>query len=531
MAGLLVLGGSFVTPTVEAAPPPVCDDDAGAGGEWPAVNHDVRNTRSQPDEDRIGADRAASLAPDWSFDGASVGAPGGMRTTPIVTHGCVYLALGQGYLGDRGDVIALDADTGDVVWHQTLDGSVLGLAAANGLLYATPSRGTRGEVAMPVVTEDYVPAGSHAVAFDARTGRIRWRSARLDDGNADNGTFVNASPVAFEAGGRRMVFVALAGGAGDGARVPMYFLDAMSGVTVRRAYALSDDDYSKGFGGTGVWSTAAYDAVSGHLFVGTADSDAHTKQHPYNNALLKIDADPRRATFGSVVDAYSGTTEHAGLDDAAGRNPACPAPTGSADVDPPTFFDTSASPECLELDLDFGGSPNLYDDDGELRVGALQKSGLFHAVDAATMEEDWRFFVGSGGAFMNGATAAVGGDRIFVGATPNLLFNLGQQEGDLRWVTTTGVDAFAYQPVTVANAVLYAIGDDGTLFAFDAASGRTLLERKVADDGGFDQCLGAGAGVAVARNTAFVPCDAGGPHDIAGLPGSAGGVVAYRLPG
>lgn len=43
--------------------------------------------------------------------------------------------------------------------------------------------------------------------------------------------------------------------------------------------------------------------------------------------------------------------------------------------------------------------------------------------------------------------------------------------------------------------------------------------------------LGAGAGVAIARNTAFVPCDAGGLHDIAGLPGTAGGVVAYRLPG
>lgn len=187
-AGLLVLGGSFVMPAVEAAPPGICDGDAGTGGAWPAMNHDLRNTRSQPDEDRIDAAHASSLVPAWSFDGASVGAPGGMGTTPIVAYGCVYLALGQGYLGDRGDVIALDADTGDVVWHQTVDGSVLGLAAANGLLYATPSRGTRGEVAMPVVTEDYVPSGSDAIAFDARTGRIRWRSARLDDGNAANGT-------------------------------------------------------------------------------------------------------------------------------------------------------------------------------------------------------------------------------------------------------------------------------------------------------------------------------------------------------
>ena len=511
---------------------PSCASTAtSGGGDWPSMNHDLRNTRSQPDEDAIGVANAGDLEPAWSFDGASVGATGGMRSTPIVAGGCVYIGLGQGYLGDRGDVIALNADTGELVWHRQVDGSVLGLTAANGMIYATPSRGTRGDVALPVVTEDYTPDGSYGIALDAKTGAVRWTSERLDDGTPGNGTFVNASPVAFRSGGRALLFVPLAGGAGDGARVPMYFIDALTGATVRRAFSISEADYADGFGGTGIWSTAAYDAATQHLYVGTSDSDGHTRQHPYNNALLRIDANPARATFATVVDSYAGTSEHLGLDALIGSqvNPLCGI-TGDAGIDPPTFFDTSASPTCLELDLDFGASPNLYEDDlGRLRVGALQKSGIYHSVDAAGMEAAWTFTVGPGGAAMDGATAAIDAERVLVGATPNLLFGLGRDAGDLRWAGTTDVDAFAYQPVTVAGGVLYAMNDLGTLLGLDAETGLPVLRRSIAVDGGFDHCLGVGAGIAVARHTVFAPCDAGGLSDLAGLPSPAGGLVAYRL--
>jgi outer membrane protein assembly factor BamB len=510
------------------------------GGDWPSLNHDLRNTRQQVDEDRIGTASVGALEPAWWFDAASLAGvgetvTGGMRSTPVVAHGCVYIGLGQGYLGDEGHVVALDIDDGSVVWHRALDASVLGLAVANGLVYATPSKGSRGDVAMPVVTEDYTPAGSHAIAFDAHTGETRWTSERLDDGDATNGTFVNASPVAYEAGGRSLLFVPLAGGGGDGARVPMFFLDALTGATVRKAYSMTDAEYDAGHGGTGIWATAAYDDATQHLYAGTADSDSHTVQHPYNNALLRIDANPSRATFGTVVGAYQGMTEHADLDDYIGSevNPLCGIEGDGVEVDPPTFFDTSASPTCLELDLDFGGSPNLYEDSrGDLRVGALQKSGIYHSVVASTMSRDtrWTFTVGPGGAFMDGATAAVDAERVLVGATPNLLFGLGRDDGDLRWAGTTDADLFAYQPLTVANGVLYALNDTGILLAFDAATGLPLVRRAIALDGGFQQCLGAGAGIAVARHTVFAPCDAGGPSDLAGVDASPGGLVAYRLP-
>jgi hypothetical protein len=128
---------------------------------------------------------------------------------------------------------------------------------------------------------------------------------------------------------------------------------------------------------------------------------------------------------------------------------------------------------------------------------------------------------------MDGATAAVGTEDVYVGATPNVVYGLERDRGTMRWVSATGLDLFAYQPVTLANGVLYGINDAGFFVGIDAASGAPLLHRPIAVDGGFQQCLGVGAGVAVARNLVFVPCDAGGPNDLAGLPGSAGGLVAY----
>ena len=132
------------------------------------------------------------------------------------------------------------------------------------------------------------------------------------------------------------------------------------------------------------------------------------------------------------------------------------------------------------------------------------------------MTPRWKFFVGPGGAFQDSGTAALTGNRIAVGATPNLLFGLGAATGGLDWASQTGADAFAYQPLTAANGVLYAINDVGSLLAYDASTGVPLADRSIALDGGHTQCTGAGAGVAVARGTVFAQYNACGLTDVAG---------------
>lgn len=534
-ANRFVLAGGLVVAGVAGMPPaPVaqCADGTHAGGEWTSLNHDLSNTRFQGEEHTIGPAQMWSLSPAWTFQvPAEAGRDGGIQSTPIVAGGCLYFTTsGQGVLATnwseglsedaafRGGVVyALNADTGALVWKTPVNGYVLGLSAANGLVYALPSAAPA-----PTAAE---PKGAHAVALDGRTGKVVWVSERLDDDDPRNGGVVNASPVVFtpRSGRRPLLFVPLSVGGGDGARVPLHFLDATTGKVVKRFFALSGDEYAAGYGGVGIWSTAAFDPATGHLYAGSADSEGHTMQHPSNNAILQIDADPARKTFGTVVDAYSGTSEHYNLDrdlPSWQDNAVCQAD--------PTLIpnqDRSQSTGCLELDLDFGSSPTLYTDRrGRRLVAELQKSGVLHAVDTAGMDAVWTKVLAGPDEAGHGATGASDGTDLYVGVSPNMLWSFERTAGAARWTTPTGVSAFSYQPVTAANGVIYGITDVGALVAVDASSGSILLERPISLDAGLRSCIGTGAGVAVARNTVFVPCDAAAITTL----GSPGAIVAYR---
>jgi polyvinyl alcohol dehydrogenase (cytochrome) len=501
--------------------------EAATPGDWPSLNRDLSNTRHQQHEDVIGAGNVGALEPAWAVPVTDADALGAVMSTPIVAHGCVFVSVGPGQFGGpHGWVLALDLDNGNVEWSTELNGASIGLAVANGLVYAFPSGAPTPRA--PTGVEE--PAGAHAVALNAGTGQLVWTSDRLDEGTSRDGTYLNASPVVFDAAGESMLFAPIAGGGGDGARVPLYFLDALSGAVVEKFYALPDDAYEYGFSGAGIWTTAAFDASTNHLYAGTADSDGYRRQHPYNNAILKIDADPRRPSFASVVGAYRGNDEHYDLDRAGPawqNNPVCEAGVSN------TGLDDSQSIECLELDIDFGASPNLFTDTtGRTMITALQKSGVFHAVDTATMSAAWGPApLSYPAALGNASTAAVDGNNVYVNSSPNGLFAFDRTTGSWRWASTSGEDLFSYQPMTVANGVLYTINDAGYLVAFDAATGAVLLHRPLWSDvsGTPNQCFGLGAGVTVAHHTVVAPCDAGNPLIAPDMPGT-GWVVAYRLP-
>lgn len=532
---LPVMGGAV--PAAATLGTGQCASTATGGGDWTSLNHDVRNTRFQVEEDQIGASQAASLVPAWTFRvPVEVGKERSVQSTPIVANGCVYFTVAEfaGVPGlsaieaelSGGTVFALNADTGELVWETDVNGFVLGLSAADGLIYALPSASTSIAVSSGVVE----PKGAHAIALDAFTGEIMWSSERLDSDDVAAGWLVSASPVLFtptqggQPTGRKLLFVPISAGAGDGARVPLYFLDARTGHVVKRFYALSEADYAAGYGGAGIWSTAAFDATTNYLYAGTADSEGHTMQHPRNNAILKIDADPSRVTFGSVVDAYTATTEHYNLDTTMPdwqNNLVC-----ELDSNGLPRTDESASTACLELDNDFGASPNLYvDSGGRTIVAALQKSGILHVADTATMNPAWTKILSAPDAAGNASTGATDGTNLFVQAAPDLVYSFERSLGARNWISNTGVSALSYQPLTAANGVLYTITDLGHLVGFSASTGLPLLERAIYLDAATVTCAGTGAGVAVARHTVYAPCDAGGFTLNAG---SSGALVAYR---
>src|SRR5438270_601371 len=60
---------------------------AAAGGDWPSYGHDVANTRTQPEETRLGPSAVAALTPAWAFSTSSTADGTGFNTTPVVYDG------------------------------------------------------------------------------------------------------------------------------------------------------------------------------------------------------------------------------------------------------------------------------------------------------------------------------------------------------------------------------------------------------------------------------------------------------------
>ena len=79
---------------------------------WPSYGSDRGNTRYSP-LTQIDASNFSKLTPAWTFGTANFGpnAETNLESTPLVIDGVLYSTV-----GDRRDVVALDAATGEVLW-------------------------------------------------------------------------------------------------------------------------------------------------------------------------------------------------------------------------------------------------------------------------------------------------------------------------------------------------------------------------------------------------------------------------------
>jgi glucose dehydrogenase len=131
--------------------------------EWQTYNHDLAGTRFSPLTE-INTGNVASLAKAWSYQfpappggGRGGGLGGASEAVPIVVAGVMYLPVGN-------SVVALEADTGKVIWQRDVPGGPqAGAVSRRGVGYFPGDRNTPERI--------IVTAGRRLLSFDAATGK------------------------------------------------------------------------------------------------------------------------------------------------------------------------------------------------------------------------------------------------------------------------------------------------------------------------------------------------------------------------
>ncbi len=452
---------------------------AGPGGAtWSSAGGDLANTRNQAAETRISPTTVADLALDWvvttggdvsatpavggqrvyvpdwagnlyAVDRATgavawtttiadyTGLPGDkVRTTPAIA-GDLLVFGNQGPFGGGGAVMAVEKDTGDLVWStqaSTHPAAIITQSATvhAGVVYVGVSS---LEEAFAAFVPNYPCCSFQGsmLALDLATGEILWETTMAPDGFSGNAVWGSSPSVDVK---RNQVYVAT----GNNYSVPQSVLDCVA---------------------------AAGD-----------DSEAKAECLPADNyfdAVVALDMDTGAVNWVTkALDFDAWTVDCLPF---LGDGDNCPEPAGP--------------------DFDFGQAPQLFragtgKEKREL-VGAGQKSGQYWAMDPDTGAVVWVTQAGPGGV-AGGLQwgSAVDGTRVYTAnansdANPWLLPNgeettdgvwsgLHAATGEVLWQTTPPNGGQASGPATTANGVVFSctLDDAGHMYALDAATGDVL---------------------------------------------------------
>ena len=429
----------------------------GAQAAWPVYGHDLANTRSAGTDGPSRA-QAASLQEAWRFASSH----GDFTGTPVVAGGVLVAGT------NMGAVYALDAATGKLRWSRDLRQPINGSAAID---LDAPG----GAAVFVPVAEQGNP---RLVSLALSNGRVRW-TARLTRQPKSANADVFGSPTFW----RGTVYMGTSGPNGDGstARGSVVALNEGSGSLRWISYAVPP-----GHDGGAVWSTPAIDTATRRLYVGTGNA-YHDPVADTTDAILALDAGS-----GRMVGHYQATPDDAFASD----NPAGP-------------------------DADFGASVNLFRSaGGRALAGEGQKSGIYWALDRATMHPVWHTTVGpsspAGGII--GSTAS-DGTRIYGSdAADGQVWALGRG-GAQAW-SSLDPGTLDFAPTAVANGVLYTVDPGGFVVARDSSSGSVLTTLPLNSPS-----LG---GISISDDRVFAAAGTGPPPG--GQDGSSGAIVAFAQP-
>lgn len=530
-------------------PLPGCADTTSSGGDWARYTLDDAHSRHQIAETRIGPNNVSSLAAAWTFQADGGSPPPDFNGVPIVSDGCVYLG------SIAGDLYALNADTGELVWRQsftiidglgqTIPGGLLGsVAVANGLVYAGLTPNYPGSIGLSALTpsalelcddpSDGINNGhcalTQVVAVNQASGEEVWRTTV----DPQSGSDIYGTPVIHNG----LLFVGISGSRAEtdnnvyrnnwqGSYV---ILDALSGELLKKHWLIhapvSEGGPDDSNSGASVYSTLAIDDERDHGYWGVGATYDITEEHPITNTIIKVDLDRNSAHFGEILGNYRGDPE-AYLEELN----ALPCVdlrfvTGGLGAKPPLVQGVGS---CTNLNLDFGASVNLFPDPDNpdiLLAGNGQKSGAYHIIDTATMTRRSRTVLNVptiiGGILGN---SGYDGEYLYGSSViGGYLWSLNPADGSIRWLSPLA-DVFHWGPsVALANGVLYTVDFLGFFNAIDMATGFPLFKRPMLLDvlplaNALPNSWGS---VTIARHSIFA---------ITSVGGTGGTLIAYRIPG
>jgi len=398
---------------------------AHADGNWPMYGHDVLGTRFNSSETTLGPGNVSGLHIKWRL-----ATPAPVSATPIVKDNIVYA-------GDMAGQFYAISSTGTSLWTTTLGGPITASAIAvgdrvvvgdtNGTIYGL--KRSSGAVLWTQRPSSHVSAAI-------------WGSGVQIGNNVAFGVASNEEGFAADPGYPCCSFLG-----------SLVLLNPINGAVVWQTSMIPAADAAHGASGASIWSTPAYDPASQTIYVTTGNNFSQPTTLT-SDAIIAVDA--RNGQILWATQLYPNDEWN---------------------------FRFAFSPE--HPDADFGDSPQLYTlPDGLKVVGAGQKSGFYHVLDAATGQVLNQVQLEPGGT-LGGlfADTAVANGVVYINGVNWPDTGAAFVGGDLFAVSGDGSQTLWSYPsptpdmagVAVANSVVYFTSTwAARLFALDATTG-TLL--------------------------------------------------------
>jgi polyvinyl alcohol dehydrogenase (cytochrome) len=244
---------------------PTSEDNGGPElkGQWPLVGGDnYSNLGINFKEHKINVDNVSTLTLAWqnvsdAFSGVAV------QSQPVIAANVAY------YATSGGDVTAVNAKTGALIWNTNIPGQLF--------------------VTSPCITNDRIYVSADTVfSLDIATGAIDWSTPLFEAGNFQDDYSGNPTIV-----GNKLI-VGVSSSTYGPFRGKVVALNRHTGEELWHFFTTSKQDveHPTMSPGVGVWSTPAIDIERGIVFVGSGQGYSLPEgsiPSPYIDALIALD--------------------------------------------------------------------------------------------------------------------------------------------------------------------------------------------------------------------------------------------------